>query len=107
LTKRDRLLVEIARPLLRTRRLTHTQYAEAVAELDEPHLRERDAILAFPNERSMLERALAPSRASLGLEASAEASAAGRTLGVDGAVAEATGVLSTAYTSAYSAHGEY
>jgi 4-carboxymuconolactone decarboxylase len=33
LTKRDRLLVEITRTVLRTRRLTDPQYAEAVAEL--------------------------------------------------------------------------
>lgn len=33
LTKRERLLVEITRALLRTRRLTDAQYAEAVAEL--------------------------------------------------------------------------
>ena len=38
LTKRDRLLVEITRALLRTRRLTDTQYAEAIAELGEPQL---------------------------------------------------------------------
>jgi 4-carboxymuconolactone decarboxylase len=38
LTKRDRLLVEITRALLRTRRLTDTQYAEAVVELGEPRL---------------------------------------------------------------------
>ncbi|MBV8716169.1 MAG: carboxymuconolactone decarboxylase family protein [Chloroflexi bacterium] len=33
LTKRERLLVEITRALLRTRRLTEEQYAEATAEL--------------------------------------------------------------------------
>ena len=33
LTKRERLLVEITRVLLRTRRLTEAHYAEAVAEL--------------------------------------------------------------------------
>jgi 4-carboxymuconolactone decarboxylase len=33
LTKRDRLLIEIRRALLRTRRLTDAQYAEVVAEL--------------------------------------------------------------------------
>src|SRR5262249_55058805 len=38
LTKRDRLLVEITRALLRTRRLPDMQYAEAVAELGEPQL---------------------------------------------------------------------
>ena len=38
MTKRDRLLVEITRALLRTRRLTDSQYAEAVAELGEPQL---------------------------------------------------------------------
>jgi 4-carboxymuconolactone decarboxylase len=38
LAKRDRLLVEITRALLRTRRLTVTQYAEAVAELGESQL---------------------------------------------------------------------
>src|SRR5262249_59134346 len=36
LTTRDRLLVEITRALLRTRRLTDGQYAEAVAEPREP-----------------------------------------------------------------------
>jgi hypothetical protein len=44
LTKRDRLLVEITRALLRTRRLTDTQYAEAVAELGEPQLIELVAL---------------------------------------------------------------
>jgi 4-carboxymuconolactone decarboxylase len=44
LTKRDRLLIEITRALLRTRRLTDTQYAEAVAELGEPQLIELVAL---------------------------------------------------------------
>jgi non-specific serine/threonine protein kinase len=67
--------------------------------------REQYAILPGPHERSQLERGLAPSRAALGPEASAAASATGRSLSVDGAVAEAMRVLPTAYTSAYSAHG--
>ena len=44
LTKRDRLLVEITRALLRTRRLADTQYAEAVTELGEPQLIELVAL---------------------------------------------------------------
>jgi hypothetical protein len=67
-------------------------------------LRERDAILAFPLEQSQLESGLAASRAALGPEASAAAYATGRSLSVDGAVAEATDVLASAYTTAYSAH---
>jgi non-specific serine/threonine protein kinase len=66
--------------------------------------RERDGILAFPRERSLLKRGLAASRAVLGPRASADASAAGRSLSVDDAVADAAGLLSTAYTTAYSAH---
>jgi hypothetical protein len=67
--------------------------------------RERDAILAFPNERARLEDSLAVSRAMLGPQASAAASVAGRSLTVEAAIAEARGVLSTAYTTAYRAHG--
>jgi non-specific serine/threonine protein kinase len=66
--------------------------------------REQFAILPGPLERSQLERGLAPSRAALGQQASAAAAAAGRALSVDGAVAEAEGVLASAYTTAYSAH---
>jgi 4-carboxymuconolactone decarboxylase len=44
LTRHDRLLVEITRALLRTRRLTDMQYAEAVAELGEPQLIELVAL---------------------------------------------------------------
>jgi 4-carboxymuconolactone decarboxylase len=44
LTKRDRLLIEITRALLRTRKLTDTQYAEAVAELGVPQLIELVAL---------------------------------------------------------------
>ena len=44
LTKRDRLLVEITRALLRTRRLTDAQYAEAVAELGRRQLIELVAL---------------------------------------------------------------
>jgi hypothetical protein len=44
LTKRDRLLVQITRALLRTQRLTDTRYAEAVAELGVPQLIELVAL---------------------------------------------------------------
>ena len=44
LTRRERLLVEITRALLRTRRLTDAQYAEAVAELGKRQLIELVAL---------------------------------------------------------------
>jgi 4-carboxymuconolactone decarboxylase len=44
LTKRDRLLIEITRSLLRTRRLTDAQYAEMVAEVSERQLIELVAL---------------------------------------------------------------
>jgi 4-carboxymuconolactone decarboxylase len=44
LTKRDRLLVEITRALLRTRRLTDAQYAEALAEFGDRQLIELVAL---------------------------------------------------------------
>jgi 4-carboxymuconolactone decarboxylase len=44
LTRRDRLLVEITRTLLRTRRLTDAQYADAVAELGSRQLIELVAL---------------------------------------------------------------
>jgi 4-carboxymuconolactone decarboxylase len=44
LTKRERLLVELTRALLRTRRLTDAKYAEAVAELGERQLIELVAL---------------------------------------------------------------
>jgi 4-carboxymuconolactone decarboxylase len=44
LTKRDRLLVEITRAVLRTRRLTDEQYAEAIAELGRRQLIELVAL---------------------------------------------------------------
>jgi hypothetical protein len=51
--------------------------------------RERDAILRLANEQSELERDLAPARAALGEQASAEASTAGRALSVPAAIADA------------------
>ena len=44
LAKRDRLLVEVTRALLRTRRLTHVQYAEAEAEFGRRQLIELVAL---------------------------------------------------------------
>jgi 4-carboxymuconolactone decarboxylase len=44
LTRRDRLLVEITRSLLRTRRLTDAQYAEVVAEIGSQQLIELVAL---------------------------------------------------------------
>ena len=44
LTKHDRLLIEITRSLLRTRRLTDAQYAEMVAEVGERQLIELVAL---------------------------------------------------------------
>jgi 4-carboxymuconolactone decarboxylase len=44
LTKRDRLLIEITRAVVRTRRLTDTQYADATAELGSQQLIELVAL---------------------------------------------------------------
>jgi tetratricopeptide (TPR) repeat protein len=52
-------------------------------------LRERHAILRSPGEHERLEHSLAPARAALGQRASAAASAAGRSLSVEEAVADA------------------